>query len=166
MAKLLKPGAKGAPRRSYRNGRTAERLGVIRELIGRGWPPSRIDEVLSEKWECDVRTVQSYRMAVRESTRRDLDEGGKDYLASIMLQLDAHYGICVKDKAHGAAVQNMKLRATLLGLDAPRKVEITGANGGPIENHVSVTGDMQTLSEEEMRVIAKMVGEPDEPAQH
>jgi len=55
----------------------------------------------------------------------------------------------VKMKAVAAAVKIMERRARLLGLDAPVKQEVTGANGGPIQTQdANVTMTLDQLKEE------------------
>jgi hypothetical protein len=47
----------------------------------------------------------------------------------------------------------MERRAKLLGLDAPTKQEVTGADGGAIEQHTTL--DLSKLTDEQLRALAQ-----------
>jgi hypothetical protein len=62
----------------------------------------------------------------------------------------------------------MERRASLLGLDSPRKIKATGSKGGPIRHEVDLTTpDYSALSMQEQysldRLLAKLLGQADAP---
>jgi hypothetical protein len=77
--------------------------------------------------------------AVKNGLDEIVREPAKNLLQLDLERLDAMWGIHYLNAQGGdvqalaACMKIMERRAKMLGLDAPAKAEVTGANGGPIE---------------------------------
>lgn len=119
----------------------ARRLHELEEqliaYVGRG--TGRLEHHFSEEWDVDRRVVRNYINEVRARWAAEAPEGREERRANMRRTLEE---LAYSARARGR--DNVALRAydlliSLDGLNAPLKIEATGANGGAIQAEIKLT---------------------------
>lgn len=155
--KEVRTGVAPAPQ----GGKTPERLAVIRALLARCWPHSRIKDELTRQWGITRRTVDRYIRIVAAENRRDYESSRMEMLPELIAQMRAHYDACMKAEQFAAAGKYFDRMIQMTGLDI-RRVEITGANQGPVVIAQVDKVDLTKLSEEQLLALGQLFERPDE----
>jgi hypothetical protein len=126
---------------------TAERRNVALQLRKQGGTYRAIASRMIEEFGAgalpkgyDERYVYNDVMAVLDALNEELSENAKEVRRLELERLDEllrkQYRKAVNDgdnKAVSACLRIMKRRADLMGLDAPKRTELTGADGEPMK---------------------------------
>lgn len=147
-------------RRGPYGGQTPQRLAVVRELIAKCWSYSQIKEHVQNEWGVSRRTGERYIRIVLAESRRDYEQSKREMLPELILQMKAHYEMCVAQGQMAAAGKFFDRMISVTGLDVKR-VELTGAAGGPIKVTSSI--DMTKFSDEQLALLGSLIGTEEEP---
>jgi hypothetical protein len=106
----------------------------------------------------------SARALVKHAIEHAIREPGQEVIDLELSRLDQLYRVAFNKAAVGdvSAINQclniMARRAKYLGLDAPEKKEVTGANGGPVQ----LASELRGVSDEDLAaikaVLAKSIG--------
>lgn len=106
-----------------------KRIRQAAELICSGHRRSQIIEAMCSEYGVAWQTVQEYCRRARELL---IEESGKpkhEHVAEVL----GEYQVLLRDADHGNKLHALKGKRELLGLDQPKKTEISGPAGGKIE---------------------------------
>ncbi len=110
-----------------------------------------IERILADNPGIKTRTIDNYirdakdRLYAEAKTERDYERG------KAIARLDDQYRKADEAGDHRGAAQVEKVRIELLGLAAPKRVEASGPDGGPI----AVEGALGALEDE---IVAAVIG--------
>lgn len=171
MAKSAKDGSRRTTERakavaanagtSRSGGKVHERTAVVRQLISLGWSGIRVKERLSKEWGVAPRTIESYLAVVRDEVWREFNGDRRSVFSDLMLRMEKHYAEAMKAGNHSAAGIYHDRIMKLFAMEAPRRVELTGKDGGPVETLRKV--DLTGASKADLETLARVIGlEPEE----
>lgn len=108
-----------------------ERIEFVCKAIGQGFRKSEIKRMVIAKYQVTARTVENYLARARERLREHVEGTIEDHRSEA---IEFYQSILrSKDSSARVKVQARKRIDQIIGLDAPRKQEIAGKDGGPIE---------------------------------
>jgi hypothetical protein len=123
----------------------AGRLEEIEQRILNAESPSVFSAELSKLWGCSQRMIRSYvlivrrRLAERAKSRAISPEADAELVRAMALET---YRVARMGSMKGPDTKGMaaavRLLAEMTGNVGPRRVEISGPNGGPVQTHAAV----------------------------
>ena len=123
----------------------AGRLAEVERRMLAAESPADFSRALSAEWGCSERTIRSYvvivrrRLAERAHSRAISPEADAELVRALALET---YRIARAGNDKGPDTKGMaaavRLLAEMTGNVGPRRVEISGPNGGPVQTHAAV----------------------------
>lgn len=162
--KRVSTGTKTSPKAAQIATRRAEALTLRRN----GASFVQIAEILSAQYKLTGYTNKTAWDDVRESIQRVRIESTQEYIEESVSRLDFALMTIAAAVADGNldAIATMlkieKRRADLLGLDAARRIQLTGADGGPIQFALPSIENPQEAYDAALRAVNETLGPPRE----
>ena len=118
----------------------------------------KIDELEREYWDAwDASKLPRQTETQRAVRRGDGEEQGQALIAEKTLRTESLYG---GDAKFLAGVERcIAQRCKILGLEAPKRAELTGARGGSIKVETSDKPDLKKLSTDDLRNLIAIIGQ-------
>lgn len=116
----------------------AERVELCQDMIFAGARKRAIVSAVKERWGVSTRTVESY---ISRAQRQMVDESGRSKEMWRAEQLGKYLAIAHSDASRPIdKIKALERIDKILGLEihAPRQVELTGKDGGPITSQAAV----------------------------
>jgi hypothetical protein len=132
------------------------RLQAVREMYGAGWSSARITDACSREWNITRQAVGRYVQIVRREAEKDYEANKGTIHAEMRAQLQDYYRRCMDAGDHAAAGKYFERMFQLMGLDGKR-IELTGANGGPLQVQAASI-DLTKLTDEQFAVLGQVLG--------
>lgn len=104
-------------------------------LIARGAKRSQLHKTLCAKYNIDWRTVDRYCSRARQNWAKRVAKSKADHIGDTFATLE-NIILTAKDTKH--VLGAVKQKRELLALDAPKRIEVTGADGEPVKIDLSV----------------------------
>lgn len=116
-----------------------------------------IVERFSKEWNVTTRAIEKLIFRVREETAVELEADKRTLAAQMAAEIRGLYKLCLAKGQLSAAGRCQDRYMRLIGLEAARKVELTGRDGAP----VAITResyDLSSRSDEELDVLERVLG--------
>jgi hypothetical protein len=112
------------------------------------------DELVKQWAPITRRTIERYIRVVEEENRKDYEASRREALPEIIAQMRKLYELCLKEKQYAAAWKYSDRMIRMYGLDV-RKVELTGAQGQPIQVQQQQI-DLSNLTDAQLDVLGAL----------
>jgi hypothetical protein len=134
--------------------KVAQRVRTIYRLLRDGLSPTEIRQYVEERTDWDIGERQFFEYLSR--ARALFDEMAKtereEELGRALARLHNLYGKALNDKDHRQALSVQRELNELLGLYVPKRSELSGRDGKPIQVQ-EVPIDLSSLSDEELAFL-------------
>ncbi len=139
----------------------ARRVEAVMQLRMLGKTTTEISHFMAEQgWHVSLRQVARYGQQADELLVETLKESRERMLYRHLGQRRTLYGIAMKQNDVKTALAVLRDEAELLGLYAPKRTELSGTDGGPIQMETTVLDDEQRRA----AILAILAAAGDRPA--
>ncbi len=130
---------------------------VLKVLATAPLSDASVIERFSKEWSVTPRTIERMIHQVRMDGAADLAVDRRSMVAQMATEIRGLYKLCIAKGRLEAAGRCQDRYMRLVGLEAARRVELTGRDGAPVSIS-SESYDLSARSDEELEVLERVLG--------